>query len=96
MVKVFQVLAENDHGFLERFAALEKHGRKRRYLARNKYDLYPGRPDLANKTSKEIISNWWIGTNYSCQNIQTIIDLALEVAGSQFQSAKINLTKDKY
>jgi hypothetical protein len=46
MVKVFEELTERDHTFLKRFAALPKHGRKRRYLSRTKEDLYPGRPHL--------------------------------------------------
>ena len=46
MAKVFQLFANEDIGFLERFAA-QKHGRKRRYLAKDRLELYPGRKDLA-------------------------------------------------
>lgn len=91
MVRVFQLLAQEDKNFLERFAS-RKHGKKRRYLARNKQDLYPGRPDLATQHSFEIVSGWWIGTNYSRRNIQEIIDLALEVVEPQIRDEmKVNL-----
>jgi hypothetical protein len=41
LFRVFEVLSRNDPTFLERYAALPKHGRKRRFLARDKFDLYP-------------------------------------------------------
>ncbi|HOV90298.1 MAG TPA: hypothetical protein PKW07_06250 [Syntrophorhabdaceae bacterium] len=78
MVRVFQLLEKADPGFLERFAS-RKHGKKRRYIARDKKELYPGRPDLAEEHSIEIAPGWWLGTNYSRSNIQHILDLALEV-----------------
>jgi hypothetical protein len=80
LTKLFGLLAQEDASFLERFAA-RKHGKKRRYLAQNKNELYPGRPDLAEQHSIEIREGWWLGTNYSRRNIQEIADLALDVAG---------------
>jgi len=67
-------------------------GKKRRYLARDKRELYPGRPDLSEQHSVEVVPGWWLGTNYSRRNIQEIIDLALEVAGQQLRNAvKVNI-----
>lgn len=86
MTRVFQFLAAEDKGFLERYAA-RKHGKKRRYLAKDKRELYPGREDLADQHSIEVVPGWWLGTNYSRRNIQDIIDLAIEVAGPQLGSA---------
>lgn len=80
MIKLFKLLIEEDATFLDRFAS-RKHGKKRRYLAQNKYELYPDRPDLCEEHSVEITAGWWLGTNYSRNNIQIIIDLAREVAG---------------
>lgn len=80
LTELFRLLAQEDASFLERFAA-RKHGKKRRYLAQDKRDLYPGRPDLAEQHSIEIRGGWWLGTNYSRRNIQEIADLALDVAG---------------
>ncbi len=92
MTKILQLLSQEDGGFLERFAS-RKHGKKRRYLARDKRDLYPGRPDLADQHSVEVVSGWWLGTNYSRRNIQDIIDLALEVAGPKLHNEiKANVT----
>jgi hypothetical protein len=91
MVKVFQLIANNDPGFLERFAS-RKHGKKRRYIARDKMELYPGRPDLAEEHSVEVVPGWWMGTNYSRSNIQRILDLALEVVQPRLRSTlKVNV-----
>ncbi len=92
MIKVFELLHKEDSTFLERFAS-RKHGKKRRYLSRDKYELYPGRPDLSDEHSIEIVSGWWLGTNYSRKNIQDIINLALEVAGPRIKkSFKVNVS----
>jgi predicted type IV restriction endonuclease len=85
MTTLFKLLSQEDNGFLERFAS-RKHGKKRRYLARDKRELYPGRPDLGEQHSLEIVSGWWLGTNYSRRNIQDIIELALEVVGTQLRN----------
>jgi negative regulator of replication initiation len=84
MRDIFRFFAGRDATFLERFAA-HKHGRKRRYIARDQAELYPGRPDLR-KHSLEIIPGWWIGTNYSTENMEEIVRLAEEVAGSAVQA----------
>ena len=89
MIKIFKLLNNEDSSFLERFAS-RKHGKKRRYLSRDKYELYPGRPDLADEHSVEIVPGWWLGTNYSRKNIQDIIDLAIEVAGVK-KDIKVNV-----
>ncbi|MFQ5582822.1 MAG: hypothetical protein ACE5GL_00110 [Calditrichia bacterium] len=89
MIKIFELLHDEDSSFLERFAS-RKHGKKRRYLSRDKYELYPDRPDLADEHSVEIVPGWWLGTNYSRKNIQDIINLALEVAGAQ-KSIRVNV-----
>ena len=85
MTKIFELFAKEDEGFLERFAA-RKHGKKRRYLARNRNELYPGRPDLSEEHAIEIANGWWMGTNYSRRDLQKMIDLAREVAGPHLGS----------
>ena len=62
LMRAFEVLSARDSNFLERYAALPKHGRKRRYLSRNKMELYPGRPDLCEEYSVSRFGGWWIGT----------------------------------
>jgi len=90
MTTVFQFLAKEDSGFLERFAA-RKHGKKRRYLARNKVELYPGRSDLVEDHSVEVMQGWWMGTNYSRRDIQKILNLGLEVVSASVR-AKIKVS----
>ncbi|WP_333797934.1 hypothetical protein [Rheinheimera sp.] len=91
MIKIFQYIAKQDTGFLDRYAS-RKHGKKRRYLAKNKFELYPGRTDLCEEHSIEVMPGWWIGVNYSRVNIQQIIDLALEVARPNVRGAiKVNV-----
>ncbi|AXA37021.1 Prophage Lp2 protein 6 [Candidatus Sumerlaea chitinivorans] len=97
MRQVFALLAQEDPEFLERFAArqelsLGSRKRKRRYLARNKYDLYPGRPDIADRASVEVAPGWWLGTHYNIAYMQKIINLALSAARPDLrESFQINL-----
>lgn len=79
LVSVFEALSQRDATFLERFAALPKHGRTRRYLARSPEELYPGRPDLSREHSTQLSSGWWLGTNVSRAAIERIIEMACEV-----------------
>jgi hypothetical protein len=81
---VFEELSKRDPTFLPRFAALPKHGKKRRYVAQTKEELYPGRLDLVESHSHQLSSGWWIGTNYSTGTKEKIIRLACEVAGVTF------------
>ena len=80
--KILIAFAQNDPEFLERFAA-RKHGRKRRWIARSKSELYPGRPDLE-IYSVELVQGWWMGTNYSIARIGKMVELACEVANVEF------------
>lgn len=84
MVQVFEELARRDTSFLERFAARPKHGKKRRFIARTQMELYPDRPDLGEAHSHQLSSGWWIGTNYSRENIEKIVKMACEVAGMKY------------
>ena len=81
LIRVFEVLSARDSTFLDRYAALPKHGRKRRYISRDKMDLYPGRPDLCEEYSVSRFGGWWIGTNYSRSTIRHAVELACQVAG---------------
>lgn len=84
MVQLFEELARRDSTFLERFAARPKHGKKRRFIARSQAELYPGRPDLGESHSHQLSSGWWIGTNYSRENIDKIVRMACEVASLNY------------
>jgi len=80
LISVFETLTSQDATFLERFAALPKHGRTRRFLARTPNELYPGRPDLARDHSAKLKSGWYLGTNVSRAAIVRIIEMACDVA----------------
>src|SRR5215213_2853476 len=83
LVKVFREFADRDSSFLERFAALPKHGRKRRYLARTREELYPGSPQLVGN-AHEVRLRWWVDTHASKSGIATRIKMACEVAGARY------------
>lgn len=84
MVQLFEELARKDSTFLERFAARPKHGKKRRFIARSRVELYPDRPDLGEAHSHRLSNGWWIGTNYSRENIEKIVKMACEVADLKY------------
>ncbi|MBX9613042.1 MAG: hypothetical protein K2X51_15585 [Burkholderiales bacterium] len=75
--QVFDLFIKRDPTFGERFAGLPKHGRTRRYLARDASELYRDRPDLG---SVKLDSGWWMSTNHSRQTIGQIIAMACDVA----------------
>ena len=81
LVRFFEAMAGRDPTFLTRFAALPRHGRRRRFLASDRNALYPERTDLAAEYAHEVVPGWWLGTNYSAQQIAKIIGMACEVAG---------------
>jgi len=85
LVQAFRKLASQDPTFLERFAALPRHGKTRRYLARSKERLYPGRPDLIRDFSFDLGEGWWLGTNLSRKGIARILEMASQVAGLKYE-----------
>ena len=78
--QVFDLFIKRDPTFGDRFAGLPKHGRTRRYLARDANELYGNRPDLVRECSIRLDSGWWMGTNYGKRSIGQIITMACEVA----------------
>jgi hypothetical protein len=66
---------------MERFAALPRHGRSRRYLSRNRDELFPGRPDMCAEYVDELPGGWYLGTNLSRSSIRQIVKMACDVAG---------------
>jgi predicted type IV restriction endonuclease len=83
LIRVFGEFAERDPSFLERFAALPKHGRKRRYLAPSREELYPGSPHLVDN-AYELRAGWWLDPHASRAGIETRIKMACEVAGVEY------------
>ena len=84
MLAVLLEFAQSDKDFLNRFVS-RKHGKKRRWVDRSKSNLYPGRADLSEEFSVELIPGWWVGTNYSAtSDMPNIIRAACEVMGIEF------------
>jgi hypothetical protein len=88
MINIFKTFANEDNTFLEKFASLPEHGKKRRYLSKSKYDLYPNRRDLVDNQSYtiEFLPGWWLGLNYNKTSIEKIIMMACEVRGVKYGS----------
>lgn len=84
LVSVFEELVKRDPSFPERFTSLPKHGRTRRYLARERDELYPGRPDLVANHSHRLSCGWWLGVNISRKQVERIIRMACGVADLRF------------
>lgn len=84
MISILREFAQSDKDFLARFVS-RKHGRTRRWVDRNKSNLYAGRPDLQAEYSLELIPGWWVGTNYSAKSdMDKIIGAACEVMSIKF------------
>jgi hypothetical protein len=92
LVSVIEALADRDATFLDRFVSLPRHVRTRRYIALNRNELYPGRPDLVQEYSHQLRSGYWLGINISRKQVERIIMMACEVAGLRYGTdIKINL-----
>jgi len=80
LIGVFEVVNTLDESIVARFASLPKHGRRRRFVAMTKDDLYPGRLDLCEKHSHQLSNGYWVGTNYSRTQIRQILQMVCETA----------------
>ena len=79
LITVLGRLADMDSEFLPRLSL--KHGRTRHHVAQRPEDVYPGRPDLAARYSREIKPGWYVGDNYARRDVERILSDACEVAG---------------
>ena len=79
LITVLGRLADMDTEFLPRLSL--KHGRTRQHVAQRPEDIYPGRPDLADRYSREIRPGWYVGDNYARRDVERILSDACEIAG---------------
>jgi len=92
LVNLLRQLDARDPTFLDRLAALPKHGRTRRYVGRTKEELFPDRPDLVTEHARPLRTGWWVGSNLSRQGVERVIRMACEVAGQNFGTdVRVNL-----
>ncbi len=61
---IVDLIDDIDPSVLERLALMRSH--KRRYVARAKSSIHPGRPDLKTLKSK---SEWWVSTNVGEEDV---------------------------
>ena len=82
VVQILRRFSDQDSGFFEKFSA-RKHGKKRRWLARDRKELYPDRPDLSDY-SVEMGNGFYLGTNFANREKIRMLEIACEVAGIKF------------
>ena len=85
LAEVLKEFHRRDPNFMERFAD-KTATRRRRLVARNRQDLYPYSPDLAEKMSLDLENGWWLGHNLNAETIRRRIKTACEIAGVQYGS----------
>lgn len=82
LAQVIEEFAARDASFLTKFS--QAGGRKRRYVAQDREELYDARPDLARRFSRQLSNGWWLGTNYSRRDILAMLKKACAIAGHRF------------
>lgn len=75
---LFKKLESVYPGFYDRFYMI-KHGRKRKYISKDIYELYGDRFDLSQSQSKPLSKGWYIGTNYSVRDFRKMITYACSI-----------------
>ena len=79
---VFSKLASRDSGFCKRYS--EQHsGRVRKYVAKSRDQLYPGKPRFET-FARQLPGGWWLATHCSNQDKLKRIERACQVAGVDF------------
>ena len=83
LVHAVDKLAGLDPAFLPEFA--KRGGRTRRHVADSRHAVHPGRPDLLEHV-RELPSHpgWWVGTNYSRDDVERILKDASNVVSLDY------------
>lgn len=83
LIDVMEEFGEQNPDFIQEFIA-RKHGKRRKFVAKEREELYTNRPDLAESYSHQLSNGFWVGTNYGKREIRKILQLACEVAGYEW------------
>ncbi len=75
---------ELDPAAIERLAGGESPTGSRRYVARSRDDVHPGKPHLSDRTVKAR-SGWWVSTNVSRETAEKNLRVLAEVAGLSWE-----------
>ena len=82
LIIVLRELANSDPVFLSRCYEHPKfRGRKRRYISREREELFPDRPDLQRDHVESLPGGWWVGINLNNGQKESLISAAIEVVG---------------
>lgn len=79
LATVLNTIADLDINVLRRLESTG--GRSRRNVARSRAAIYPGRDDLNASYTIEFRPGWWVGTNYSYNDVRRIIGDVCSAAG---------------
>lgn len=71
--QMLNIVAKENPDILKEIS-LKTTGRTRKLISENKNELYLDRLDLIENSSKNLINNWWFGTNYSKREIVKFCD----------------------
>ena len=82
LIEILVEMAKRDRGFFEKLSRTVQ-GRRRNHVAQTREEVYPLRPDLAEKAI-EISAGWWIGVNIANREKQRILERACEVINIEY------------
>ena len=85
LIEILKRFDRSDPEFMARFAP-KAIGTRRKLVARNRADLYPGRPDLEQQHARDLGNGWWLGGNISSTGIRRYVATACRIAGVEFGS----------
>ncbi len=84
--QLLSILSSTQPDFMDKIAQLDdklfqesKH-RTRHYIAKNQNDLYPETPEFTEKYSEHVLG-YWVATNFSRKEVDTLATLACQAAG---------------
>jgi hypothetical protein len=73
-VQLLKVFADRYPDFLEKFS--KAHSGKRRFVAQNRYELFPNRRDIGENSSRRVANGWWAGLNMNKGEIYKRCEIA--------------------
>lgn len=83
LIAIFRELARRDSTFCERYADRFA-GKKQRYLARRREDLFPNSSNWEEMDATALVPGWWINTHMSSVQKESRVREACEIAGIGF------------
>lgn len=82
LITCLNIIVDLDPGILEKVAQMKGH--TRRYIARDRNDIHSERSDLNNRCTYEFRPGWFVGTNYSLNDTNRILEGICKASGLEF------------